>query len=445
MRILANYGPGCKPKALSAILDRLGDDDPTIVSMAIKLFTAFAPFNETERPVLVGHLNDKNVNIRLAVTIILTVDAPDAATAITWFRPGLADGDPRVRAKALDALAKWGPKAKECVPDLIARFDDDTVSIAVAAVKAVMAMGGSPPAVEALKKLLESKDVKSELKTAALDAAMNIDLTDAETGVPILTLLLSADKPNIRTTALTKLAKFGTMAKPALNAVTNLLKENDAATKIAALKIIEPLGMDAAASVPAVASLLDGKQTDAVAIAATETLVKLGPKAIDPLTKALEAKLPKDALIKICEGLGGFGKEANSAAPALLDAVAKQSALRTLAEDASGAVLKQKPWAPDPVAAALAKVSGDDKVAKLLVDWASFEVKTVGGAKKRIAIKGDNYMLWSLYVLNSFDPETLTQKGRDQVASQVDILVSYAPTAACREAAKAAVAKYPKK
>jgi S1-C subfamily serine protease/HEAT repeat protein len=445
LRILVNYGPGCKPKALTAVLEHIADEDPTIASEALRLFASFAPFREQERPALVGSLTSAKATVRLATTIVLTSEAPDATVAMEWFRPRLSDSDARVRGKAIEALVKWGVKVKDALPDLLLRLEDDTLIVALAALKAAVLIDGGPTVVEAIAKVLASKDSRTELKAAAIDTVLNLDLKDAEKAIPVLVQLMNQDKVSLRLAALAKLAKFGTEAKPALEAITARLKDEDNGVKIAALKALSPFGGDAAAAIPGVADLLDGKQPDNVATAAAETLPKLGPKAIEPLIKALNSKLCKEALSLVCEGLGQFGKEAQAAGQSLLDARTRQVALRNLADQAANGALAQNIWNPDPVAAALVKIGGDDKLVKQLLDMTSYETKTINGVKKRVASKSDGAMVWAIYVLDSFNQELMTDKGKDQVAEQLSTLATYAPTPACREAAKTARAKYPMK
>jgi hypothetical protein len=306
-------------------------------------------------------------------------------------------------------------------------------------------IGGRAETVTPLVDLLQYPDARAEVKAAAADALLTLDLGDAETGVPVLLLILRAEKPETRAAALTKLATFGKKAKAAFNPIIARLDDTDPGVRVAALRALAPFGSDAADTIPTVAALLDGKQPETVAVAAAETLGKLGPKAIGPLTKALEAKLPKDSLARVCEGLGGFGKDAQSAGPALLDALAKQPALSALAAEASNGVgTRRQPWAPDPVAYAVATIGGD-KVAKQLTDWTAFESKTINGVKTRVATKGDVAMLWSILVLGSLDPNTLTDKVKEQVANQLDALARYAPTDPCKEAARAAQSRFPLK
>ncbi len=393
VQALGNYGPGCKPRALAGLLNRLADDDPAVAAEAARVVPTLAPFGESDRPALVSRLANGKAVVRLAAATALAADAPDAATATRWFRSTLTDVDARVRSKAVEALARWGPKVKDCLPDLLTRLADDSPAVAATAAKAVVAVDGGPEVVAGLAKALGPGEARAEVRDAAAEAVLTLEFPDAESGVPVLVLAIGVRKPDTRSAALARLAKYGAAAKPALPAIRDRLGDGEPVVRVAALKALAAFGPDAADAVPAVAALLDGKQPDAVAVAAAEALGGLGPKAVEPLTRALEAKLPGEALVRVCEGLGRFGKDARSAGPALLDAVTKQRPLAELAVTARAAVADGKPWEPDPVAAAVARLGGDE-VAKRLCEWSAFETKTVGGAKTRVAVRGDGAMLW---------------------------------------------------
>ena len=255
---------------------------------------------------------------------------------------------------------------------------------------------------------------------------------DVATALPVLSALLDAEKPTTRTTALAKIAKFGKEAKPVLPAVAGRLKDEDAAVKSAALQVIGPFGPDAADAIPNVAALLDGKQPDALATLAAETLGKLGTKSIDPLIKALNGKLPKEALIRICEGLATYAEEAQAAGPVLLQALDLQKDLHAL-------MMKATLQEPDPVAAALARVGGDSVVEPL----SKLTEYTKKPGQKAIAAKGDDVMLWAIGVMGSLNPDYLSDKSRDKLADMLDTLSKFAPAQKCKDAAKSVKVKFP--
>ena len=436
---LGNYGPGCKSKALTGLLERIADDDPTVAAEAVRVFDLFGPFTDGDRTVLAQYLSDTKGVIRLKAATLLAAETPDAATAILWFRPRLSDADSAVRVRAVEAIAKWGPKSKECLPQLIDRLDDDTASVAHAAVKAVAAVDSGQTTIEALSRLLASNDVKPEVKAVAADTVLTLDLTEPKLGIPVLLPLLASKNKEVRTNALVKLATYGTDAKPALSGIAEALADGEPEVRVAAMKALSQFGPEAAESIPTVAKMLDGRQPEAVALVAADTLARMGPKAIDPLTQALGEKLSKDVLCRVCEGLGRFGREARSAGVAVLNASMNHEALASLATES----VKKPVWIADPAASTLAQLGGDDQVAKQLIEWSSYEVKNVRGINTKVPKKGDDVMLWAVNVLGTLDPESLSPKVRNEVAYHIDTLAKYAPTASCRDAAKVARTRHP--
>src|SRR5262249_45306881 len=130
--VLGNYGPGCKRQAFAALFERVADDDPAVAAEAAKVLDSFAPLDDADRAVLVKNLAHEKPLLRLLAVQLLTPAAPDAATALKWFRPRLSDDDPRVRAKAVAGIAKWGPAAKDAMPELRARTRDANPETAAA-------------------------------------------------------------------------------------------------------------------------------------------------------------------------------------------------------------------------------------------------------------------------------------------------------------------------
>jgi hypothetical protein len=207
--------------------------------------------------------------------------------------------------------------------------------------------------------------------------------------------------------------------------VARLADESDE-VKAEALKLLAGFGPDAAGAIPAVAGLLEGKAPEAVKVRAVDTLARLGPKAVDPLTKALGEKLSKDVQGKVCEALGGFGPAARGAGPAML---------RLVAAGPAGPA--------DAIAAAVAKVGGDE-AAEQLAEWTRFEARTVNGRQvDKKAKYGDARQMWAIRVLGSLDPASLSEGERRRVAERLAYLARWDPDIACREAARQGQVLYP--
>jgi HEAT repeat protein/S1-C subfamily serine protease len=506
VRVLANYGPGCKPKAMQAVLERTADDDPTIAAEAERLFQTFTPltdpdrdvlvsalnnekaavrhralkalaadspacrakaleavllrtadedaavaaqaekvvqsfgaFTEADRPALVRLLDSKDAGLRLRAVNALAPLAADGPAAVTWFKSRVDDASPAVRVEALTALTKWGPAAGDCRREIAARTLDSNPTVAAAATKALAKIDG-PQSVPALEKVLRSDAAPAEVKDAATDAILSLDLTNAEAHVPVLAFLTTAKQGQTRAAALDKLAAFKKNARPALDAITVCLRDQDAGVRVSALNAVAAVGPEARDAIPDVARLLSVDEPEPVALAAVSALGNLGPKAVDSLARALAQKFPEAVLDRICDALGAFGKDAQPAVPAILDALSRHPGLGERAATAAAVVREQKAWAPDPVSRALTKVGGDELVKQLikLTGWVAR-----GGVKKTDFPPPVNF--WAIVVLGAIDPTTLTDAGKKLVADRLDYLVTSDPDVACRAAAKNGLVLHPKR
>lgn len=431
---LANYGPGCKPKALEALFGLTLDPNPTVAEEAEKLVTALAPFGEADRPALVKLLAHTKPSLRLKAARLLAPITPDADTAVAWFKPRLTDEDLSVRKEALAAIARWPAAAKACRKELLDRTTDANLEVAMAAVQVVVKVGG-PEVAAALTRLILSPTTPAELKEAAIDAVLTRGVTDAKTGVPVLVEMTAARKATVRVAALKGLARFGAEAKGATEAVVARLTDENTDVKVAAIVAIGAIGADAAV-IPNLVALLTDKEPEEVAAAAAASLGKLGPKAVDPLARTLTAKLPSTVLVKVCEALGGLGKDAQSVVPSLFDALNRQPALAGLSTMAIAAVQQRQPWVPDPVAAALGKIGGDKTVEQLL-DLTQYQARTQGGIQVNKKTKyGERVQFWAICTLGSLEPNALSPDARRKVSERLAYLARWDPDQACKDAAK---------
>ncbi len=146
---LGRYGPGCKAKALSATMNCLGDDDPTVSQSAARLLLSWNPMMSTDIPTLETGLDHQSPRVRRYAAIQLVPMASDTASVLKWFRPlanydkdtssavraivgKLKDEDQLVAALAASALGKLGPDAQPAVPDLLTALNTPSHPLSVA-------------------------------------------------------------------------------------------------------------------------------------------------------------------------------------------------------------------------------------------------------------------------------------------------------------------------
>lgn len=440
VRSLAADSPACRSKALEAVILATTDDDAAVAAEAEKLLQTFLPFADNDRSILVRLLETKSPALRLRAVKALAPMAPDAPAALLWFRDRIDDPSPPVRIDAMNALAKWGAAVRDCRNAVAARTLDTNPLVAAAATRAIARIDG-PLSVPALEKVLRSNDSPADVKDAAAEAILSFDLPDPDKHIPVLVFLTTAKKAATRGAALDKLAAFKKDAKAAQDAIVARLRDEETAVRISALKAVAAIGPDARDAIPEVVRLLTPDEPEPVALAAAAALAKLGPKAIDPLARALVQKLPEPVLDAICDSLGSFGKEAQAATPALVDALMRHEELGKRAADLSAVVKNQKAWVPDPVSRALTKIGGDELVKQLIkfTNWSAPRK----GFKKTDFPEPVNF--WAIVVLGAIDPATLSEAGKKLVADRLDYLATSDPDPLCKAAAKNGQVLHPKR
>lgn len=443
VRAVANRGAASRPALLGPVLARTADDDPEVAECAHGVLKVLTPFTESDRPVLAGCLSHKKAELRLLALSALSDTRPDAASGVRWFRPRLDDDDPRVRVQSLVALAKLGSGAKDALLDVLGRTADRDPTVAVAAIAAVPPLGGGATAVKKLGTLL-APGTPAPVRQAAADALLALEPTDAASDLPALTALLGSDRPAARAAALSRIGHYGKDAAPALSALVARLSDDSAEVKLAALKAVGGIGTGAASAVPAVGKLLAEAEDETVQKGSVAALTKLGPKGVAPLARALGDKLPAATLRAVCEALGSFGPDAQPVGLALLNAATKQPDLAELALAGVAAVVqKNEAWKPDPVAAAAAKIGGDE-VAQQLIERTGFTARIDSGVPvSKKAKYGEAVQFWAILTIGRLDPETLSPKVRAKVAEQLRYLAAHDPDKACKAAAKLGYALYP--
>ncbi len=430
VRLLAADSPACKAKALTALIERIGDDDRTIAAEAAKVVADFAPFSDSERKILAEKLSDKRPALRLAAVQLLDSEATDFATAIKWFRPLLTDDTPAVQVQAITCITRWGPAAAEVRQHMITLSRSGNAEVAIAAIRGLALMGNSVGVMTALEARITDPTAAVAVKDAAAEAILSLDLKHADTDIPAILRLTILANPKIRKAAITKIAGFGKDAVQFLEPITAHLKDSDVGVRLATLQTIAAIGKNAAPAIPDVAALLTTTQPDEVAIAAANTLSKLGPKAIEPLAEALSDKLPDKVLEEICDSLGSFGKEAQSATPAIFAALAKHESLGKRATEASAVVKDQQAFAPDAVSRALIKIGGDEMVKKLkeFGQWTKLQ-------NRKVCKFGEPVQFWAIVVIGSVEPDTLSESGKKLVAEFLEYEAQTDPDPLCRAAA----------
>jgi HEAT repeat protein len=197
----------------------------------------------------------------------------------------LKDGDNDARRAAARALADGGAESKEAVPALIQALKDRDTFVRRFSAQALGEIGpDAQSAVPALAAALD--DPKKEVQSAAAAALSKLGPSGVETLVGIVKN--GKKDPLIRRQAITALSNLGTAARPAVPALTELVKEKTSKVKGKNPNAPEDLRIEAANALSVLATAED-KET----IATLQALMDKKAKTPRGLRQAANMALRK--------------------------------------------------------------------------------------------------------------------------------------------------------
>lgn len=422
-RILAagavgNYGPEARATALDPLAKMAADVRPAVADAAAAALDKLGPYRGADFDWLSGRTTGRSPRLRRFVVTRIAADAASAEVAVRLLVPALADDDPAVRVAAADGLGRWGQAAAaRLAPEPLLKLLADPDPVAQAAAARAAGRLAFQPAFATLRDLVNAGPTP-EVKRAAAEALVALDLTSPTDGAAAVDLLLECDAPTARARVLEKLAATAAVTKERVPKVAKGLTSDNRAVQLAALTALKAAGPIAAGQTDAVAKLItDSNET--LAGRAIDTLAALGPAAAEPLGKALDEPLPTTVKEQVCRAIGRLGQAAPKAALVyLLGAAEKDPFLREAAADA------------------LAEVSNDEAAAQLraCVAWSLV-------AKKRQSKHPIDFQLWAFRVIARLDPKRLSDRVRATLLDGLKTQSDVDPDARCRREAEVAHAK----
>lgn len=102
----------------AVLVSALGDEDKDVRSLAAAYLHYIGEGNEAAQPELVKLLMDEDPALRLLATQAIPTIKTPPGTAIPALTPLLDDVDSGVRVRVASALGKYGPAAKEAIPQI---------------------------------------------------------------------------------------------------------------------------------------------------------------------------------------------------------------------------------------------------------------------------------------------------------------------------------------
>ncbi len=240
---------------------------------------------------------------------------------------------------------KWmGDEAKEAVPALLERLQDDDRTVRLAAAQAIWQIDRkSAPVLPILMECLNSAE--TELQTPAINTLQDIG-PDAKSAIPNLTRLLESPDRAVRMPAAKALWKIGCPAKQVVPIFLREVQNRRSPTRVEAATALGEIGPAAQEALPALQELFreedryDQNRNSGFRSAEVIAIVKVGRRIDDvlpDLLNALKSDAPSDriAAASVCQTIGA---DAHVAIPALVeglqheDSSVRDAVLNALAE-----------------------------------------------------------------------------------------------------------------
>ena len=323
-------------KAGPLLVAAVKDDSEPVRHAAINAIAATRALRRPAVPLLAALLTDANPAVRQRGAHALGRLGPDAADAL----PALIDGARAANGDAAfgDALAQIGPAAlptllaalkqsnaasgawilrtlrsfgPPAVPVLIEALKQPEPAQRAAAASALGAMGrAAADAIKPLFTLATASD--APVQAAALRALVALQAPPAQLK-PLLQTALASPVPELRKTGAAGLAALGGAASLGVDGLRELLADDDAAGRLAAVRAFGELAAEAAPAVPDLIARLGDAPLQS---AAMEALGKIGAPAAPAVPRLLEIaqNSANDVRATALTTFAGIG---HAAAPAL--------------------------------------------------------------------------------------------------------------------------------
>jgi HEAT repeat protein len=322
-------------RCVALILPAVTDENETLRHAALNAMLSSSAVRKAAVPKLSALLKDNNPAVRDRAAHALGRVGPGAAAALPSLLAAAraADGSPvyadalaQVGPQALPALlevlqkskpqdSKWvlrilhsfGPPA---VPVLSEALKSNSPEVRVSAASALAEMGrGASSAATTLFVL--TRDANPAAQAAAFRALVAIH-ADSERLKPLLQEALASKDADVRKAGAAGLAAMGGAATLGVDGLLDLLNDENAAGRLAAVQALGQLGDKAAPAVNALVARLDDQALQSAVI---DSLGHMGPAAAPAVPKLLELAKKGDQRTTILPVLTGIGTGAKDALP----------------------------------------------------------------------------------------------------------------------------------
>lgn len=326
-------------RCVALLLPGVTSDNDALRHAALNSLLGSRPVRAAALPKLIALLKDNNPTVRERAARAIGRLGPDAASALPAllaatraaggapvYADALAHVGPAALPALLDALQKGKPEESAwilkalrgfgapAVPVLSEALKHDKPAVRAAAASTLGSMGrDAADAVNPIFVLTE--DANPEVQAASLRALVALR-ADASRLKPLLQTALASQNADVRKAAAAGTAAFGGAAQLGVNGLLDLLDDEDAAGRLAAVQALGQLGAQAAPAVPALAAKLNDPALQSPAM---EALGKIGPAAAPAVPRLLEAAQNVDQRASVLPTLTAIGKGATAALPKIYE------------------------------------------------------------------------------------------------------------------------------
>lgn len=332
-------------RCVALILPAVTDENEALRHAALNALLTSSAVRKASVPKLSALLKENNPAVRERAAHALGRVGPGAVDALPAlliaaraadgapaYADALAQVGPQALPSLLDILQKNKPEESKWVLRILHSFGPPAVPVLSEALKsnspevrasAASALGemGHGASAAAVPLFVLTRDSSPKVQAATFRALVAIH-ADSERLKPLLQEALASKDTDVRKAGAAGLAALGGAATLGVDGLLDLLNDENAAGRLAAVQALGQLGDKAAPAVNALVARLDDP---ALQSAVVESLGHIGPAAAPAVPKLLELSKKGDQRTTILPVLTGIGQGAKEALP-MIYAAAKDPA-----------------------------------------------------------------------------------------------------------------------
>jgi len=328
-------------QCVTLMLPAITDENETLRHAALNALLSARAVRQAAVPKLVPLLKNANPAIREHAARALGRIGPGAVDALpalfevargadgaAVYGEALGEIGPKALPVLLDILQKGKPEEAKWVLRVLHNFGPPAAPVLAEALKsnnpemrvaAAGALGemGRDGAAAASSLFALTKDATPAVQAASFRALVAVH---ADTGrlKPLLEAALASSTPEVRKAGAAGLASLGDTSALGVNGLVDLLDDENAAGRLAAVQALGQLGAKAAPSVqPLLAHLEDPVLQGGI----LETLGSIGPASEPAVPRLIDMAKRRDLRATVLVVLGRIGRGANAALPMLYEAM----------------------------------------------------------------------------------------------------------------------------